>query len=107
MRAEHNPQQAKGLLSDAKKIVRWLRAISKDNISAERSWAFLAKLLIVAAPKIGGDTLEVEKDLGKADLLSAVERRNIANNHGGFSNASLQSQIEIAHQILTSCRIRI
>ncbi|KAI5779125.1 fungal-specific transcription factor domain-containing protein [Geopyxis carbonaria] len=63
MRAEHNPQQAEGLLSDTKKVVRWLRSMSKDNIAAERSWAVLSKLLIVSAPKIGGDTSDVERDL--------------------------------------------
>jgi hypothetical protein len=63
MRAEHNPRQADGLLRDTKKVVRWLRAMSKDNIAAERSWAVLNKLLIVSAPKIGGDTSDVERDL--------------------------------------------
>lgn len=69
MRAEHNPQQADGLLRDTKKVVRWLRAMSKDNIAAERSWAVLNKLLIVAAPKIGGDTSDVERDLDHRDPL--------------------------------------
>jgi hypothetical protein len=63
MRAEHNPQQAEGLLADAKKVVRWLRAMSHGNVAAERSWAVLSKLLIVSAPKIGGDTSDVERDL--------------------------------------------
>jgi hypothetical protein len=83
MRAEHIPQQAEGLLSDAKKIVRWLRAMSKDNIAAERSWAVLSKLLIVSAPKIGGDTSDVERDLDDASLTSADKHRNFAMQDGG------------------------
>ncbi|RPB05487.1 hypothetical protein L873DRAFT_1825208 [Choiromyces venosus 120613-1] len=62
MRAEHNPQQADGLLKDSKKVVSWLRAMGKDNLGAERSWTVLSKLLIVAAPKIGGDTSDVRRD---------------------------------------------
>jgi hypothetical protein len=83
MRAEHIPQQAEGLLSDAKKIVRWLRAMSKDNIAAERSWAVLSKLLIVSAPKIGGDTSDVERDLDDASLTSADKHRNFVMQDGG------------------------
>jgi hypothetical protein len=83
MRAEHIPQQAEGLLSDAKKIVRWLRAMSKDNIAAERSWAVLSKLLIVSAPKIGGDTSDVERDLDDTTLTSADKHRNLAMQDGG------------------------
>jgi hypothetical protein len=83
MRAEHNPQQADGLLNDAKKIVRWLRAMSRNNIAAERSWTVLTKLLIVAAPKIGGDTLDVEKDLGDADRSDAVKQEDIVIQDGG------------------------
>lgn len=63
MRAEHNPQQAEGLLSDIKKVIRWLRSVSTDSIAAERSWAVLVKLLIICAPKIGGDTSDVDRDL--------------------------------------------
>lgn len=73
MRAEHNPQQAEALLNDAKKIVRWLRAMSKDNIAAERSWAVLSKLLLVSAPRIGGDTTDVERDL---DGFNAAKQRS-------------------------------
>jgi len=62
MRAEHNPQQADGLLKDSKKVVSWLRAMGKDNLGAERSWTVLSKLLIAAAPKIGGDTSDVQRD---------------------------------------------
>ncbi|PWW71870.1 hypothetical protein C7212DRAFT_355049 [Tuber magnatum] len=62
MRAEHNPQQAEGLLKDSKKLVSWLRAMGTDNLAAERSWTVLSKLLIAAAPKIGGDTSDVPRD---------------------------------------------
>jgi hypothetical protein len=82
MRAEHNPQQAEGLLNDAKKIVRWLRAMSRDSIAAERSWAVLSKLLIVSAPKIGGDTLDVERDLDGADISAVNKHRDISVQDG-------------------------
>jgi len=74
MRAEHNPQQADGLLKDAKKVIRWLRAMAKDNIAAERSWALLTKLLIVSAPKIGGDTSDISRDLDDVGSVGASSR---------------------------------
>ncbi|KAA8910029.1 fungal-specific transcription factor domain-containing protein [Sphaerosporella brunnea] len=80
MRAEHNPQQAEGLLNDSKKIVRWLRAMSRDNIAAERSWAVLSKLLIVSAPKIGGDTSDVERDLDDAAVSSVKHQAHFAQD---------------------------
>lgn len=63
MRAEHNPQIADNLLSDVKKIIRWLRSMSVNSIAAERSWAVLVKLLMICAPKIGGDTSDVDRNL--------------------------------------------
>lgn len=83
MRAEHNPQQAEGLLNDSKKIVRWLRAMSRDNIAAERSWAVLSKLLIVSAPKIGGDTSDVERDLDDAAVSSVKHQAHFAQDDFG------------------------
>ena len=74
MRAEHNPKQAEGLLNDAKKIVRWLRAMSKDNLAAERSWAILSKLLLISAPRIGGDTTDVERDLDDSNAAKLRAR---------------------------------
>ncbi|KAL7268301.1 hypothetical protein RUND412_009080 [Rhizina undulata] len=78
MRAEHNPQQADELLKDAKKVVKWLRALAKDNIAAERSWMVLTKLLVVSAPKIGGDTSDVERDLGSKHIST-----NLSTNREG------------------------
>lgn len=74
MRAEHNPKQAEALLNDAKKIVRWLRAMSKDNLAAERSWAVLSKLLLISAPRIGGDTTDVERDLDDSNAAKLQAR---------------------------------
>jgi hypothetical protein len=91
MRAEHNPQQAEGLLNDAKKIVRWLRAMSRDNIAAERSWAVLSKLLIVSAPKIGGDTSDVERDLDGADISAAVNKHRDINAQDGAPMLGVES----------------
>lgn len=74
MRAEHNPQQADGLLKDSKKLVSWLRAMGADNLAAERSWTVLSKLLIVAAPKIGGDTSDVQRDFPPPKRRSKDEK---------------------------------
>ncbi|KAF8470041.1 fungal-specific transcription factor domain-containing protein [Kalaharituber pfeilii] len=53
MRAEHNPNQASALFNDARKVVYWLKIMGKDNLSANRAWSILSKLLAAAAPKIG------------------------------------------------------
>jgi len=80
MRAEHNPQQAEELLNDSKKVVRWLRAMSKDNIAAERSWAVLTKLLFISAPKIGGDITDVARDLDESDLANTAASQRLDSN---------------------------
>jgi hypothetical protein len=87
MRAEHNPQQADGLLKDAKKVIRWLRAMAKDSIAAERSWALLTKLLIVSAPKIGGDTSDIPRDLDDVGSVGTNSRNaNMPYNLPPHSN---------------------
>lgn len=62
MRAEHNPQQADGLLKDSKKVLRWLRAMAEDSLGAERSCKVLTKLLVISSSKIGGDISDVQRD---------------------------------------------
>lgn len=74
MRAEHNPQQAEGLLNDSKKVVRWLASMANDSLAAERSWAVLMKLLIISAPKIGRNTADVERDINTEALASSTLR---------------------------------
>ena len=86
MRAEHAPRQADGLLRDAKKIVCWLRVLSRDNLTAERCWVVLSKLLIVSSSRIGGDTWDLEQALSGADLESALESRREFSHQGGMSH---------------------
>jgi hypothetical protein len=81
MRAEHNPQQADGLLKDSKKLVSWLRAMGKDNLAAERSWTVLSRLLIIAAPKIGGDTSDVQRDFPPSNRKHGAGKP-ASKNHG-------------------------
>lgn len=58
-RARHMPSQSEQLLVDAKKAVRWLRAMSRTSPPAEQSWIALSWLLKRAGRRVGGDTTDV------------------------------------------------
>ncbi|KAI9778270.1 MAG: hypothetical protein M1839_008294 [Geoglossum umbratile] len=61
-RAEHAPQDAEGILNDAKKAVNWLHAMSANSFAAQRSWTSLNRLLRLAAPRVGGSTEDMPRD---------------------------------------------
>jgi hypothetical protein len=65
-RAEHAPQEADGILKDAKKAVNWLHAISAGSLAAHRSWTSLDRLLRLAAPRVGGNTADMPQDIPEA-----------------------------------------
>lgn len=100
MRVEHNPQQADGLLKDAKKLLRWLRAMAEDSLAAERSWKVLTKLLVISASKIGGDVSDVPTDFPEnRDVPGGIKAGNINNNtnsgnggNGGNSSSDYSQQ---------------
>lgn len=80
MRAEHNPQQADGLLKDSKKVLRWLRAMAEDSLGAERSCKVLTKLLVISASKIGGDVSDVPMDFPEnRDVPGGIKAGNASN----------------------------
>ncbi|MCJ1464608.1 hypothetical protein MMC07_003221 [Pseudocyphellaria aurata] len=58
-RARHMPSQSDQLLADAKKAVRWLRAMAQTSLPAEQSWIALSLLLKRAGQRVGGDTTDV------------------------------------------------
>lgn len=91
MRAEHNPQQADGLLKDSKKVLRWLRAMAEDSLGAERSCKVLTKLLVISSSKIGGDISDVKMDFPEnCDVPGGIKAGNASNsgNSGNSSNSS-------------------
>lgn len=86
MRAEHNPQQADGLLKDSKKLLRWLRAMAEDSLGAERSCKVLTKLLVISSSKIGGDISDVQLDFPEdRDVPGGIKAGN-TRNHGTSSD---------------------
>lgn len=95
MRAEHNPQQADGLLKDSKKLVSWLRAMGRDNLAAERSWTVLSRLLIIAAPKIGGDTSDVARDFPPSNRMGGAGKTGTSNQGGPSHPPDLSNGCQI------------
>lgn len=85
MRAEHNPQQADGLLKDSKKVLRWLRAMAVDSLGAERSCKVLTRLLVISSSKIGGDISDVQLDFPEdCDVPGGIKAGKVGN--AGTSN---------------------
>lgn len=88
MRAEHNPQQADGLLKDSKTVLRWLRAMAEDSLGAERSCKVLTKLLVISSSKIGGDISDVQLDFPEGcDVPGGIKAGN--NGNPGASGSFL------------------
>ncbi|KAI5852550.1 fungal-specific transcription factor domain-containing protein [Morchella snyderi] len=103
MRAEHNPQQADGLLKDAKKVLRWLRAMAEDSLAAERSWKVLTKLLVISASKIGGDVSDVATDFPEnRDVPGGIKAGNINNTNSGNGGNSSSDYPQQQNQPLES-----
>lgn len=93
MRAEHNPQQADGLLKDSKKVLRWLRAMAEDSLGAERSCKVLTKLLVISSSKIGGDISDVQLDFPEdRDVPGGIKAGNVGSSgiHSGYPQRSDQ-----------------
>jgi hypothetical protein len=77
-RAEHAPQDAEGILNDAKKAVNWLHAMSTNSLAARRSWISLNRLLQLAAPRVGGNTADMPQDAPETPdtRMAGVEHTN-------------------------------
>lgn len=86
MRAEHNPQQADGLLKDSKKVLRWLRAMAENSLGAERSCKVLTKLLVISSSKIGGDISDVQTDFPEDCDVPGGIKAGSTSNHGTSNN---------------------
>ncbi|KAL8993322.1 MAG: hypothetical protein Q9169_006427 [Polycauliona sp. 2 TL-2023] len=52
--AHHLPDSGKEVLHTAEKAVRWLQAMSVDDMAAARAWRLSSELLDKVAPRVGG-----------------------------------------------------
>ncbi|KAI9767351.1 MAG: hypothetical protein M1840_005760 [Geoglossum simile] len=94
-RAEHAPQDAEGILNDAKKAVNWLHAMSANNLAARRSWVSLDRLLRLAAPRVGGNTADMPQDAPDAP---DTEMTGVEHTSPGHTTATEFQQADIWNQ---------
>lgn len=66
-RADHMPNEAEEILEAAKKAVRWLRAMSEENVAARRAWKLCDGMLRKVAPKIGRTVDDIPAALDELD----------------------------------------
>lgn len=61
-RSHHMPEEAENILQSAKKVVRWLHAMSDENLAARRAWGMCDSLIRQVAPKIGRSVDDLPED---------------------------------------------
>ncbi|MCJ1397596.1 hypothetical protein MMC11_000791 [Xylographa trunciseda] len=69
-RADHMPNEAKDILSYAKKAVYWLNQMARDSIAAQRAWEQCNELLRKVAPLVGRDADDMPADTPRTQGLS-------------------------------------
>ncbi|KAI9879214.1 MAG: hypothetical protein M1830_009215 [Pleopsidium flavum] len=74
IRADHMPFEAEEIVNCAKKVVRWLKKMSEENLAAQRAWTICHEMLQRVAAKVGRGVHDLPSNINSSQAVINGER---------------------------------